>query len=110
MSDEKRTIKLTLTDVPFTVNVKAPIPDRFGGGAIPYSNWFVGLTGATLTVNQEIDVEVEPSGSDLVDVGEAVKTVVSHFFAVNQEIAREAWQVSKDISDIYQDKESGGVE
>ena len=106
MSNDKRTIKMTLTNVPFTVNMKAPIPDRNSGGTVPYSNWFVGLTGATLQLDMPIEVEVDASGSDLVDAGEAVKQAVQHFFALNQEIAREAWENSKEISDIYQGKET----
>ena len=99
---------MTLTDVPFSVNLKMPVPDKNNGGTVPYSNFFVGLTGATIGVNQEIEVEVEPSGSDLVDVGKAIKTIVDHFFALNLEIAREAWRVSGDAGEIYE--ENGGAE
>ena len=96
MTEDKRTITMTLTNFPFTVNMKAPIPH------VDYSNWFVGFTGVTLAVDQEVTVEVEATGSDLVDIGEAIKTVVGHFFELNKELAREAWISSKEVAEIYE--------
>lgn len=93
--EKTRKFQFRPTAIPFTCNLKHPIPD-YSGHSIDYSSYLVGFTQIPIEVETVIEVEVPDTGNELNDFTTALRKLGLAIFQATVELSREAWQLQKD--------------